>query len=104
MIAGIFMSVPAILATAVPSLFADTVLLIVRQILSLTGYIGYSVAALGLVMIVVGAVLNSKMKKKAAAAAVEADPVSVGAGTVEDPFTAELTEEKAEEAEEKTEE
>lgn len=98
MIAGLFMSVPAILAMAVPNLFAGAVLAVVRQILSMTGYIGYSVAGLGLVMIVVGAVLNSKMKKNAAAAAAEAEPVSVGTGAVEDPFTEELTEAPAEEA------
>ena len=96
MIAGIVMSVPAILAVVMPSLFAGTVMVIAKQILAMTGYVGYGVAALGLAMIVVGAVLNSKMKKKVAAAAVETVPVSVGAGTVEDTFTEELTETPAE--------
>lgn len=96
MIAGIVMSVPAILAVVMPSLFTGTVMVIAKQILAMTGYVGYGVAALGLVMIVVGAVLNSKMKKKVAAAAVETVPVSVGAGTVEDTFTEELTETPAE--------
>ena len=96
MIAGIVMSVPAILAVVMPSLFTGTVMVIAKQILAMTGYVGYGVAALGLAMIVVGAVLNSKMKKKVAAAAVETVPVSVGAGTVEDTFTEELTETPAE--------
>ena len=96
MIAGIVMSVPAILAVVMPSLFAGTVMVIAKQILAMTGYVGYGVAALGLAMIVVGAVLNSKMKKKVAAAAVETVPVSVGTGTVEDTFTEELTETPAE--------
>ena len=95
-IAGIVMSVPAILAVVMPSLFTGTVMVIAKQILAMTGYVGYGVAALGLAMIVVGAVLNSKMKKKVAAAAVETVPVSVGAGTVEDTFTEELTETPAE--------
>lgn len=95
MTAGIFMSVPAILAVAVPSLFTGTAMVIAKQILAMTGYVGYGVAALGLVMIVVGAVLNSTMKKKTAAA--QTVPVSVGTGTVEDTFTEELTEEPAEE-------
>lgn len=102
MIAGIVMSVPAILAVVMPSLFTGTVMVIAKQILAMTGYVGYGVAALGLAMIVVGAVLNSKMKKKVAAAAVETVPVSVGAGTVEDTFTEELTETPAE-TEEKSE-
>ena len=102
MIAGIVMSVPAILAVVMPSLFAGTVMVIAKQILAMTGYVGYGVAALGLAMIVVGAVLNSKMKKKVAAAAVETVPVSVGTGTVEDTFTEELTETPAE-TEEKSE-
>lgn len=102
MIAGIVMSVPAILAVVMPSLFTGTVMVIAKQILAMTGYVGYGVAALGLVMIVVGAVLNSKMKKKVAAAAVETVPVSVGTGTVEDTFTEELTETPAE-TEEKSE-
>ena len=101
-IAGIVMSVPAILAVVMPSLFTGTVMVIAKQILAMTGYVGYGVAALGLAMIVVGAVLNSKMKKKVAAAAVETVPVSVGAGTVEDTFTEELTETPAE-TEEKSE-
>lgn len=96
MIAGIVMSVPAILAVVMPSLFTGTVMVIAKQILAMTGYVGYGVAALGLAMIVVGAVLNSKMKKKAAATAVETVPVSVGTGTVEDTFTEELTETPAE--------
>ena len=96
MIAGIVMSVPAILAVVMPSLFTGTVMVIAKQILAMTGYVGYGVAALGLAMIVVGAVLNSKMKKKVAAAAVETVPVSVGTGTVEDTFTEELTETPAE--------
>lgn len=102
MIAGIVMSVPAILAVVMPSLFTGTVMVIAKQILAMTGYVGYGVAALGLAMIVVGAVLNSKMKKKVAAAAVETVPVSVGTGTVEDTFTEELTETPAE-TEEKSE-
>lgn len=68
MIAGIFMAVPSILAMAAPSIFTGTVMIIVRQILGMTGYVSIGTAVLGLVLIITGAVLNSKYKKAAKAA------------------------------------
>ena len=67
MIAGLLVAIPSVLAMAVPGLFVGTVMVIVRQVLTLTGYVSIGVAVLGLALIVVGAVLNSMMKKRAAA-------------------------------------
>lgn len=67
MIAGMVIAIPSVLAMAVPSLFKGTVLIVVRQVLTLTGYVSLGVAAFGLALIVAGAVLNSVMKKRAAA-------------------------------------
>lgn len=79
MIAGIVIAVPSILAMSVPSLFVGTVLVIVRQVLTLTGYVSLGVAAFGLLLIVVGAVLNSVMKKRAKAKLAAAEEVVVEA-------------------------
>ncbi len=77
MIAGVVIAVPSILAMSLPSLFVGTVLVIVRQVLTLTGYVSMGVAAFGLVLIVVGAVLNGMMKKRAKAKLAAAEGVVV---------------------------
>lgn len=79
MIAGILISIPGILAMAVPSLFTGVVMVVIRQVLTLTGYVSIGVAVFGLVLIVVGAVLNSMMKKRAKAKLTAAEEVVVEA-------------------------
>lgn len=79
MIAGMVISIPGILAMAVPSLFTGVVMVVIRQVLTLTGYVSIGVAVFGLVLIVVGAVLNSMMKKRAKAKLTAAEEVVVEA-------------------------
>lgn len=79
MIAGIVIAIPGILAMAVPSLFTGVVMVVIRQVLTLTGYVSIGVAVFGLVLIVVGAVLNSMMKKRAKAKLTAAEEVMVEA-------------------------
>ena len=79
MIAGIVIAIPGILAMAVPSLFTGVVMVVIRQVLTLTGYVSIGVAVFGLVLIVVGAVLNSMMKKRAKAKLAAAEEVVVEA-------------------------
>lgn len=99
MIAGIVISIPSILALAVPGIFTDTIMIVVRQILALTGYVSIGVAVLGLGLIICGCVLGSRLKKKKAAKAapvetapeapVEAAPVAAAEASAEAAVTEE---------------
>ncbi len=81
LLAGLFMTLPAALSGVLSGMAGDAAaqmtMMVVKQILSMTGYVSLSFAGLGLVMIVVGAILNGKMKKRAARPAVAAaEPVA----------------------------
>ena len=72
LIAGLLFLIPTAVSVFVPSLFAPLGIAgtAIRKVLSLAGNVSISVTALGLVLIIVGAIVGSVMKKKRLAAAV----------------------------------
>ena len=70
MIAGLFMTLPGLVVSFV--LGDDPIMAIVQQLFSMTITVSLCFAGLGLVMIVVGSILNSVFKRKAKAAALVA--------------------------------
>lgn len=70
MIAGLFMTLPGLVASFV--LGDDPIMVIVQQLFSMTTTVSLCFAGLGLVMIVAGSILNSVFKRKAKAAALVA--------------------------------
>ncbi len=77
-IAGLLFLIPSAVAQFVPSLFSSMGLAgnAIRQVLSLAGTISLGVTVFGLVLIVLGAVVGSVMKKKRVAAAAQTAAVT----------------------------